>query len=367
MPPFLEHVVAADASTTAIQSLSEVCALLRSAGVAQRCRVVRAARLSAPPDQRPETDYVRNAIRALASRHAFESAAPAQVGWCWSASALRAEFQAYWPTAAMPRLIVSGELVHNDDGAALIGRSAESWSPEELRYVCEQPSTVAALRRLRAPAPACTSLPRLIPLPARPGMARLAALRQELELDRSQRIVLLLPPISESSGAFIAAWGTLVVQKLIPAVRLVAPGIAAATSRIMRLAMAARQDSFVRFTGEDVALADLLALADVAVLCAETPTPVRSAIAAALAGTPLLVSATVAADLPAGVGEHAWTCAAQPRLIAEQLAQMLQGSSATQRRAALAQAAAEEAVSLDRARAQWLDFVGGLFTAASPA
>ncbi len=117
--------------------------------------------------------------------------------------------------------------------------------------------------------------------------------RRRLRLEPEQRVAVVLPPICRESGAFEAVWGAMLAEKVEPRLRVILPGGSREAERIMRLVAACRHGFFVR-RAPDASLPELLAAADVALLCARSAVSQTGLLSAAAAG--LAVVATRAAD-----------------------------------------------------------------------
>lgn len=163
-------------------------------------------------------------------------------------------------------------------------------APAEVRLLCDmvQPFDAIAcakLLRRRAARPVeltcedAASAARLADAGFAPGDTRVASsvcsLANLAPAERSRRrhawgakddapVVIILPPVSPGSGAFTATWGALVAQRVHTRLRILLPGRGAEVSRILRTADATGQTHVMRPAG-DAPLAELLAIADIAV------------------------------------------------------------------------------------------------------
>lgn len=178
------------------------------------------------------------------------------------------------------------------------------WSPDEdpftaTTWACDGgPSFVCSTERDRealvgrgAPATRCVTIS---PAAKMAPAGTRAALRAQLGLGPRDLAVVPVPPLTRSTGAFVAAWATLLLEKLRSEVRLVLPAAGAEADRVRRLVSACRHDWMLRVLTPDVPPESLLAAADVAVYLPPRAASVSGVLDALALRRPLVLS-----DIPA--------------------------------------------------------------------
>ncbi len=105
-----------------------------------------------------------------------------------------------------------------------------------------------------------------------------AQLRRRLYLAPDDLAVLAVPPITSGSGAFTAAWATLLLEKVNPAARLVLSLHGEDAQRTARLVRACRHQWMVRYAGAEWTAAQLAAVCDVAAFLPDRPAPPHGAL-----------------------------------------------------------------------------------------
>ncbi len=171
---------------------------------------------------------------------------------------------------------------------------------------------------------------------------RRLVVRSRLNLTVRELAVLALPPLDRHTGAFVAAWGTMLLEKVRPEVRLVIPADGREAERVRRLVAACRHEWMARFAPRDLELWDLLVACDVAIYL-----PTRNAPPSALAWAAAARRPVVAAAMPSvtelfAAGETAWLCPPQdPQQAARRLLHALEHPAQSRRLAEQAAAVAE--------------------------
>jgi hypothetical protein len=184
--------------------------------------------------------------------------------------------------------------------------------------------------------------------------ARGAVVRAELGLSPADTIVLVLPPVLRTSGAFCATWATLVLQQVRANVRLVVPGRGREVRRIGRLADSVRLREAARFDGGRFTPAELLSAADLAVYTPPADAPVTGLVWAMAAGVPIVASAVPAVAELLAHGHNAWLCHADdPKDIARRMLQALEQPAESRRHAETARAQAFKAFGRQRVVEQY--------------
>jgi len=183
-----------------------------------------------------------------------------------------------------------------------------------------------------------------------------AALRERLRLSDDEFAILPLVPLTRRTGAFIAAWGTLLTEKIRPEVRLLLPAGDAEYRRIRSLIESCHHEHIVRLAPPDLARADLLAVADLATFLPAGDAP-QAALADALAlGCPVLAADVAPLREVLNPGPCARLCPPRsPAHAARGILAALEQPEDFRLRAAAAQARAAEFFSPARLLAQYAD------------
>lgn len=184
--------------------------------------------------------------------------------------------------------------------------------------------------------------------------ARVAQLRARLELATDQTAVVMLPPIARQAGSFVAAWAAMVLEKARPDVRLVVPAGDRGHVSVRRLVYSCRHERMVRFVDAEVSLAELAALADLAVFLPTGDAPPSGLPWAMAAGQPIVASAVPAVTEFLAHGRNAWLCRpGDPRAAASRMLQALEQSEESRRQAQRAWSQARELFNRGRMLAQY--------------
>lgn len=128
--------------------------------------------------------------------------------------------------------------------------------------------------------------------PAAPADGRAAA-RAALRIDPDDVAILALPPLERGAG-FLAAWAVLLLERVLPRVRLIVPGGGAPVRRVEAVVRDCRQERILRVASPTCALRSLLASADVAIFADCDGGALHALLLAAAARVPI-----VAANAPA--------------------------------------------------------------------
>ncbi len=164
-----------------------------------------------------------------------------------------------------------------------------------------------------------------------------AGLREALQLDPTDVVALLLPPIQAQSGAFYAVWATLLCYQVRPDVRLVVPGVAGRGPDLRHLARATRHQRAIRFAPRERSLGELLTLARAAAFLPTGDQPIDALLEAISANVPVIVSRTPAMAGLLQDGEEAWLVRpGEARDAARALLEALENPTEAARRAASA-------------------------------
>jgi len=164
------------------------------------------------------------------------------------------------------------------------------WSQEMcLAFVCPDRTTRQRLLSVGVP-PSRTLVVRPLIHGTTLGPGRRPMVRAWLGLTDRDLAVTVLPPITRRSGAFIATWAALLLEKVRPEVRLVLSGEGRELLRIRRLVTACRHDWMVHIAPPGMPLPDLLAATDLAIHLPSGPAATTGLAWAMAAGCPAVVS-----------------------------------------------------------------------------
>jgi len=216
-------------------------------------------------------------------------------------------------------------------GAAAAGRAAGNSLVR--RFVCASEAVRRGLEAAGVPREGCVVIPALPDAEDALGPGR-PAVRQRMGLGPRDVAVLLLPPVRPETGAFYAAWATLVVSKVRADVRLIVPGAGREVRRIEALLRSCGMSGVARFVGDQEESAALLAAADLALYLPAGDAPLGGVLRAMAAGVPIVASRGSAVMELLAEGRNAWLCApGSPKAAAARMLQALEDADEARRRA----------------------------------
>jgi glycosyltransferase involved in cell wall biosynthesis len=231
---------------------------------------------------------------------------------------------------------------------------------EQLSLVCRTEAVRRRLERAGAMADECVLIRDFVDA-GELERARGSNARQRLGLEPTQTVVMVLPPASRRTGTFLAAWATLLLEKVRPDVRLLIPGGGREEQRVRRLVRSSRHEHMARFAGAEWSLAELVTAADLAVYLPDGDAPVDGLAWAMAAGRPI-----VASDVPAVTEflrheQNAWLCRPDsPAVVAGLMLRAMEMPEESQRYAAAARTAALELFDRHRMIAQYAELYAKL-------
>lgn len=238
----------------------------------------------------------------------------------------------YWcAPAAMARRRVG----FDDRACAAILLNVDSALSIRARFPAPLAGVVVDSQRARAAAIAHGAAPRDIAV-IRPWVdyARIrrndrARVRAQLGLTDSDRAVLLLPPLCPELGSYESTWAALVVERVHPELRIIAPGGYPETFRLERLADSVDRTRCLRTAPDAFDLPELLSASDVALLAPPGDCPHRPIAWALAAGCPIVATATHATCELLAHEANARLCReSTPRFIARRLLETLEAPDA---------------------------------------
>lgn len=181
------------------------------------------------------------------------------------------------------------------------------------------------------------------------NLADPAGLRKRLGLTPSDTVVLVLPPVTRAAGSINATWAALVLQKVLPGVRVLVPGDGRETRRINRLVRSTVEDGVTRFDRGRLTFAELMAASDLAVFVPAGDAPVGGLVWAMGAGVPIVGSAVPAVTELLAHGHNAWLCRPNdPKDATRRMLQALERKEEARRLAETARAQAFKAFGRQR-------------------
>jgi glycosyltransferase involved in cell wall biosynthesis len=285
-PPRAVHVMAADlpdAQLAALRMLlstdpqAAACVYV-GAGPAPRNWPGRIIRLHAPP---PHAWFGPLRLRPFLAHHA-----PAAIVHAWSP---RASQWCRGVSLQQPLLI---------DVASSCSRAAHvQWPANGARaalphYVCRTDASAVALQQCGVSRSNLHLIPESALQPAT-GAPDCASRRACAAVANDTRLVVLVPPVTRSTGADLAAWGTLLAHKIRPDIRLVVPARNRTARRIRALVAACCMESVVWEPPSSWSLTDTLAIADVALFLPANSQAALYGVATAIRnGAPLVAAPT---------------------------------------------------------------------------
>ncbi len=178
------------------------------------------------------------------------------------------------------------------DPEADLSRAAAWSAAGPLHCLCDSDATAARLHRHGTP-PGHVRVIRPTPRPI--PRARRSLVREQLRLEPSDRAVLALPPVTRRAGTLIAAWATMLLEKVRRDLRLVLPAAGGREAeRVRYLITSSRHPHMTRWAPTTLSLPELLSAADVALTLPTADIDTTAVVQAAAAGCPI-----VAAPVPA--------------------------------------------------------------------
>jgi glycosyltransferase involved in cell wall biosynthesis len=166
--------------------------------------------------------------------------------------------------------------------------------------------------------------------------ARRSDVRARLDVSPEHTTVLVLPPVLRETGAFVAAWATMLLAQVRPSVRLVVPEAGPEVDRVARLVESCRHQWMLRLTGGHYGPDELVAAADFAVYLPAGDAALSGVVWAMAAGRPIVASAVPATTELLTDGQNAWLCRPEsPKDAARRLLQALESQDQSQRQAEL--------------------------------
>jgi len=358
------HLVTADTSTAQLETLralltetritSRQTVLLLGAGSSQ-CGIP-ITRVHVPLSSKALRTHALS--RVLRKHRLFDGQDPTIVH-AWSLAA------ATW----IPRVHRVATLVQIDPDADLRPSSTSHMRPEVLagrRIVCPTAAARQDLLRHGIPADRCTVIHPSVDDAALDAAQR-GSVRQRLGLADDHIAIAALPPVSRSSGAFTAAWAALLLEKVLPNVRLLIPAGGCGDRRVRELIEACRHEWMVRLAPPEMDLSGWLAAADIAACLPAGHTSLASVAWAMASGCPLVTT-----DVPAltGVlrdGHNAWLCQPNdPQDAARRMLEAIENRQQSDRQVAAARAEARELFSRPRMIAQYQQTYADIIADRSP-
>ncbi|GMU84700.1 MAG: hypothetical protein AMXMBFR47_45690 [Planctomycetota bacterium] len=156
-----------------------------------------------------------------------------------------------------------------------------------------------------------------------------ARVRAQLGLTDGDRAALLLPPLCPELGTYESSWAALVVERVRPELKIIAPGGYPEASRLERLADAVDRTRSLLVASETLELPELLVASDVALLAPPADCPHRPIAWALAAGCPIVATATHATCELLAHEVNARLCReCAPRFIARRLLEALEAPDA---------------------------------------
>jgi glycosyltransferase involved in cell wall biosynthesis len=360
--PSVLHVVGPDTPVDRLAVLNEL--RLRSAAAAKHAVLAYGA-IGAPLGTRP--DVVR-VLPPFGLAWLAPQASPELLGFSvwhvWSPAALRwviAQRASSGPARTeTPRLVADCDLSTSPRDLAAWRRV--SGAPE-LQFICASLTAQRRLLQHGLSLDATVVIRDGVDFGALHAVDR-AAVRAALRFEPHQTVALALPPVQRGGGAFYAAWGVMLAQKIARGLRLVVPGDGPETHRVGRMARACRHEHVVRCVGRTRAPHELLAACDLAVCLPRRDMPLPALPWAMAAACPIVASATPCVSELLVHGHNAWLARPdEPRDIARRLLQAVEHADEARRRAHIARMQAYKVFSrqrmLEQFEAAWLNLSRG--------
>ncbi len=158
--------------------------------------------------------------------------------------------------------------------------------------------------------------------PAAIDAVRASDVRPRLGLLPEHSAALVLPPVLRGTGAFVAAWATMLAAQVRPDVRLIVPEAGREVDRVARLVDSCRHRWLLRLAGPDITLSELVAAADLAIYLPPGDAPLSGVLSAMAARRPIVASAVPATAELLTHRRNAWLC--QPNSPRDAARRMLQ-------------------------------------------
>jgi hypothetical protein len=271
---------------------------------------------------------------------------------CWSEGAARVALPLIDPEGR-GGVAIDGAIVEAASGAAAerVATLVEDLAPARRAIVVVPTDAAAACIRGKAGdyivvRDAITAMPD-------ERAADRGAVRAAMNLHPEHDLILVLPPVERSSGAFLAAWATLLVEKIRPTVRLCVPGLGREVERVRHLVVSCQQREVLLTPGDRFSLAGLLIAADITLFLPAQDAPVGGLVRAMAAGSAVLASDVSAVREFVTHETSGRLCSPTPRDAARELLRMLEDPAARARCAAGARDRAAALPSAAQVRQQY--------------
>jgi len=177
-----------------------------------------------------------------------------------------------------------------------VAGSLRAWGGRLRYYVTRHAVVARAVAAAGVVADARVALD-AVGLPTATPQSTREAVRARLGCTAADVLMVILPPIERVAGAFNAAWGAMVGQKVAPALRMVMAGSGRDVDRVQRLVQACQHESMMTRATGAAEWTESLRAADVAVALHAATAPLYGAATALALGVPLIATPTVRAGL----------------------------------------------------------------------
>ncbi|MGE0481508.1 MAG: hypothetical protein AB7Q17_13655 [Phycisphaerae bacterium] len=182
-------------------------------------------------------------------------------------------------SAAERRRVRGGGLIHRGVDAVI---------------VCRTDAAMRRLRRLGVPADRLFVVrSALDDRETTPSADVRAAARAGLQLDPEDVAVLALPPLGRGAG-FLAAWAVLLLERVLPGVRVIVPGGGESARRFEAVVRDCQREGILRVASPTCSLGSLVAAADVAISAGCDAGSLDALLLAAAAHVPIVAADTAA-------------------------------------------------------------------------
>ncbi|MFN0135840.1 MAG: glycosyltransferase family 4 protein [Phycisphaerae bacterium] len=124
--------------------------------------------------------------------------------------------------------------------------------------------------------------------------ARARVNRGALDIPKSARVIAILPPIERAAGSFLAGWAALLVDRMRSDLVVLVPGSGREMERVRRIFAASHRSAMLFLPGDQMSLAEVLAIADLALFLPPRDESTTSLASAMASGVPIVATATPA-------------------------------------------------------------------------
>lgn len=227
-----------------------------------------------------------------------------------------------------------------------------AWAREELgesaSFVCNSQRSWQRVRAAGAPEDAVAVIRDGVDFAAI-NEARSRVSRDALDISKAARVIVILPPIERAAGSFLAGWAALLVDQMRSDLVVLVPGTGREGERVRRVFAACNRSAMLFLPGDQMSLAEVLAIADLALFLPPRDDSTASLAWAMASGVPIVATATPAVTELLAHGANAFLAASEsPKDAARRIMEALDDAAQCRTHVELARTQAFAAFSRQR-------------------